>query len=413
LQRLAITLTLSSMLYGCAGYQPKDLFAQSKHWLEKTSERLETLNSANSKTHNYDTEVNTLFAQPYIDPLTDYINRHIDDKNRAEPLRKVSNERKVRCQKIADLYAKRPLTQASLNRYQAGYNYSCPKDVEAFALRLADTEKPETSESASAPSDISPTAVKPVLDQAIVSNVNKEQLNDCYLLTTISNFREAKQACLSPATEGDARAQLNMAIIHKAMGEYPQSFEWAEKVQDQSPRARYLLGELYASGQGVKQNDKAAFNAFEKAGEEGYADAQYMTAWCYESGIGTRKNPEQAIKWYQRAALNNNVPAKHSLGALLVQQNSTPSSLRNGQNWLIEAARAGYDESSLLLGQLLQESEQPDDKAEALVWYEVAQQQGSPEAVELAKKLRKDVSPEALNTARRQIHRILDGESNG
>lgn len=413
MQRLAITLTLSSMLYGCAGYQPKDLFAQSKHWLEKTSERLETLNSANPKPQNYDAEVNTLFAQPYIDPLTDYLNRHLDDENRAEPLRKVSTERKIRCQKIANKYADRPLTQDSLNLYKAGYNYSCPKDVEAFALLLAGTEKAETSESASAPTDTSPVADKPVLDQAIVSNVNKEQLNDCYLLTTISNFREAKQACLSPASEGDARAQLNMAIIHKAMGEYPQSFEWAEKAQDYSPRARYLLGELYASGQGVKQNDEAAFHAFEKAGEQGYPDAQYMTAWCYESGIGTRKNPEQALSWYQRAALNNNVPAKHSLGALLVQQSSTPSSIQNGQNWLIQAARTGYDESALLLGQLLQKSDLPDDKAKALVWYEVAQQQGSTEAVELAKNLRKDVSPEALSTARQQIHRILDGESNG
>lgn len=138
-----------------------------------------------------------------------------------------------------------------------------------------------------------------------------------------------------------------------------------------------------------------------------------MTAWCYESGIGTRKDPEQALSWYQRAALNNNVPAKHSLGALLVQQSSTPSSIQNGQNWLIQAARAGYDESALLLGQLLQKSDLPGDKAKALVWYEVAQQQGSTEAVELAKNLRKDVSPEALSTARQQIHRILDGESNG
>ncbi len=408
MQRIAISLLLSSMLYGCAGYQPKDIFAQTRDWLEETSDRLEAANSAANK-ENYDNELEALFAQPYIDPLTDYLNQYIDDESRAEPLRVVSAERKVRCQQIADKYATRPLTEESLNLYQVGYNYSCPKEVEAFALRLAETEnstqnQPPVAESFSAPDKI-------VLDKAIVSNVNKEQLNDCYLLTTISNFREARQACLSPANNGDIRSQLNMALIHKALADYSQAMKWAKKIEQNSPRARFLIGELYASGLGVKQDNQAAFNWIEKAGQDGYPEAQYMTAWSYELGIGVRQNIEQAIMWYQRAALNNNVPAKHSLGALLVQQSKNPSGMEKGQSWLIQAARAGYADSALLMGRLMQQHNLAEDKAKALVWYEVAQQQGSTDVAELADKLRPQVKPDALNSARQKIHRMLEVQS--
>jgi len=407
LQRLAISLLLISMLSGCAGYQPKDIFAQSKGWLEKTSDKLEALSSP-ANNENYDSEVEVLLAQPYIDPLTDYINQHIDDEDRAEPLRQISAARKMRCQAIADKYASRPLTDESLNRYQAGYNYSCPKHVEAFALKLANAKKSEQTDDADTESPSPPEKI--VLDEAIVSNVNKEQLNDCYLLTTISNFREAKNACLSPANNGDVRSQLNMAIIDKALANYSQSLKWAKKVEPKSPRARFLIGELYASGLGVKLDEGAAFHWFEKAAEDEYADAQYMTAWCYETGIGVQQDIDKAISWYQRAASNNNIPAKHSLGALLVQQNKNPSSVMKGQNWLIEAAKAGNAESALLMGKILQLNNSVEDKAKAVAWFEVAQQQGSAEAAEAAQKLRQQINPDLLNSARQQINHTLAGK---
>lgn len=407
MQRLAISLLLISMLSGCAGYQPKDIFAQSRGWLEKTSDQLEALSSPANNV-NYDDEVEALLAQPYIDPLTDYINQHNDDEDRAEPLRQISAARKIRCQEIANKYATRPLTQESLNRYQAGYNYSCPKQVEAFALRLANVKPSEKIADSDTESPSLPE--KTVLDEAIVLNVNKQQLNDCYLLTTISNFREAKTACLLPANRGDVRSQLNMAIIHKALANYSQSLTWAKKVEPESPRARYLIGELYASGLGVKQDAQMAFHWFEKAAEDDYADAQYMTAWSYETGIGVEQNIDKALFWYQRAALNNNTPAKHSLGALMVQQNKNPSSFIKGQNWLIEAVRAGYAESALMMGQIFQGNNSIEDKAKAVAWFEIAQQQGSAEAAELAQKLRNGINPDTLNSARQQIHRTLEGQ---
>ena len=153
-----------------------------------------------------------------------------------------------------------------------------------------------------------------------------------------------------------------------------------------------------------------AFHWFEKAAEDDYADAQYMTAWSYETGIGVEQNIDKALFWYQRAALNNNTPAKHSLGALMVQQNKNPSSFIKGQNWLIEAVRAGYAESALMMGQIFQGNNSIEDKAKAVAWFEIAQQQGSAEAAELAQKLRNGINSDTLNSARQQIHRTLEGQ---
>jgi len=63
------------------------------------------------------------------------------------------------------------------------------------------------------------------------------------------------------------------------------------------------------------------------------------------------------------------------------------------------------------MGRRLQQSGLTEDKAKAVVWYEVAQQQGATEAEKLAENLRPQVSANAINLARQQIHRILEGQN--
>ncbi|MDO8825939.1 tetratricopeptide repeat protein [Methylophaga sp.] len=399
MQKLVLLLLLSISLYGCSGSQSKENVAQLVDETEDLDHQSDVTKAkaAEKNRKKYDDELQALFAQPYIDPLTDYLNQYAADENRTGHLRKVRAEQESRCRNIAERYTSRPLTQESLILYKAGYNYSCPADVEAFALRVAEAEESQ--------------AIQSTLNTALISDISKKQLNDCYLLTTISNFREAKQACMAPANDGDIRSQLNMVAIHKALGEYTQALAWAKKAEPNSPRARYLIGEFYAAGQGVAQNHQTAFKWFEKAAEDGDADAQYKMAWSYETGTGVPKSNEKAMMWYQRAAANNNIPAKHALGVLLIQQSQNPSSVESGLNWLIQAVRAGDNESALLLGQIFQKSDLAEDKAQALIWYELAQKQGSAEAEALAESLRKQVAAEAISVARQQVNRILESQN--
>ena len=54
--------------------------------------------------------------------------------------------------------------------------------------------------------------------------------------------------------------------------------------------AQYSLGECYHSGEGLEQNDKSAFEWFEKAAEQGHIEAQYAVGKYYTSMEMTRQH---------------------------------------------------------------------------------------------------------------------------
>jgi TPR repeat protein len=210
-------------------------------------------------------ERQALFDQPYIDPLTDYLEAYAGDTERASIVRQVEDERERRCESIAGQYASEPATEAVLERYRAGYSYSCPEQVSAFAERVSrddpgdDIAEPVTDAPGKSP-DSPPT--------------DEQALGDCYLLTSIRNYSAAREACLEPAQAGDTRSQANMALIAHAFEDYASALEWAEKAAPASSEAGYLLGRMYASGQGVEQDMEQAVYWYSKAAGQGNSEAK-------------------------------------------------------------------------------------------------------------------------------------------
>lgn len=78
--------------------------------------------------------------------------------------------------------------------------------------------------------------------------------------------------------------------------------------------AQALVGVLYGSGEGVKQDYKKAFYWQLKAAEQGHVKAQYNVAVMYSQGMGTRQNLGEAAAWFQRAADQNLPEARMHLG---------------------------------------------------------------------------------------------------
>ncbi|MDI9243792.1 tetratricopeptide repeat protein [Marinobacter sp. CHS3-4] len=215
---------------------------------------------------SFDQERAALFDQPYIDPLTDYLIEHSGDAARAELLDQVREERDRRCKEVARQFSEEPATPRVLARFNAGYAYSCPEQVAAFESRVDQQQASEDTTDTQDTTDVTtdPKARKPT-DQA---------LSDCYLLTTIRNFSAAREACRVPAQEGDNRAQANMALVTHAFEEYGVARQWAEKAADRSGQAAFLLGEIYAKGQGVNRNRDQAVHWYSEAIELGHEPAQ-------------------------------------------------------------------------------------------------------------------------------------------
>ncbi|WP_191965236.1 tetratricopeptide repeat protein [Marinobacter halotolerans] len=232
-----------------------------------------------SDASRYENERQTLFNQPYIDPLTDYLIEYQGDPDRTEVLRQVRRERDRRCDKVADEYGGEPATEVVLERYNISYGYSCPEQVANFENRVdrQESQKELEPESKTAPETESqpvtaeiPEPADPV-DKPVLSD---QALSDCYLLTTIRNFSAARKACLEPAEKGDVRSQANMAVIAHAFEDYTSAFEWAEKAAAGSADAAFLLGQMFARGQGVSQNMNKAVYWYRQAASQGHKEAR-------------------------------------------------------------------------------------------------------------------------------------------
>ncbi|MBK7001272.1 MAG: SEL1-like repeat protein [Rhodoferax sp.] len=66
--------------------------------------------------------------------------------------------------------------------------------------------------------------------------------------------------------------------------------------------AQMALGDYYAAGDGVPQDQQAAIEWYYKAAEQGHAPAQFALGHICEQGIGVDVDLETAAMWYEKAA---------------------------------------------------------------------------------------------------------------
>lgn len=258
--QLFVILTGIVLLAGCASFRTLGTPEQSSA-APSIHESADHPSQPESGSKQEERKVQALFAQPYIDPLTRYLDRTGGDTNTTALRQRVQVERDRRCVEVAARYGDGPITEESLTSYRAGYEYSCPGEVAAYARRLAALTASDTQPPRATPDAESSEATPPKLSK---------QLNDCYLLTAIRNFSEAMKACRQPADQGDVKAQTNMALMTFALKDYASAFRWASAAAPNSAEAAHLLGQMYTTGRGVKVNADAADKWNALARDQGY-----------------------------------------------------------------------------------------------------------------------------------------------
>ena len=55
---------------------------------------------------------------------------------------------------------------------------------------------------------------------------------------------------------------------------------------------------------------------YEKAAEQGNADAQFNLGFMYQDGRGLKQSDEKAVEWYEKAAKQGDADAQYYLGLL-------------------------------------------------------------------------------------------------
>lgn len=98
-------------------------------------------------------------------------------------------------------------------------------------------------------------------------------------------------------------------------GKYAEALKQLEpEVQKGDAEAMYVLGKMYAAGQGVGKDEKKAAGLFAKAADLGNAQAQQALGSALMLGEGIEQNMEEALKWFIISARAGNNDAQAYAG---------------------------------------------------------------------------------------------------
>lgn len=190
-----------------------------------------------------------------------------------------------------------------------------------------------------------------LLDRAIANDIDAiYQVACCYGSGTDveQDDETAFQWFMKGAGLGDLRAKQKVGwAYYSGSGveqDYRQALQWLSEPAEQGDvLAQDLLGWIYQSGgDGVEKNEKAAFEWFRKAADNGYANSCRMVASAYEEGSGTEKSLEQAFYYYLKGAEDGDDGCQCEAGRMYLNGEGVAKNDSEAERLLRASAAQGY-----------------------------------------------------------------------
>lgn len=159
----------------------------------------------------------------------------------------------------------------------------------------------------------------------------------------------------SQKTNRDARRWLEKSIVHD------------------DPLGYYLLGILYARGQGVIQNKEKAIEYLEQAALLGNARAQIDLAHAYAIGFSVPIDHSKRLYWLRLAAAQGELDAQRESGELYQTGLGGNKDLTQSAKWLNKSACKGDAQSQFQLSNLYENKSFDDyEPSKAFFWLKEA-----------------------------------------
>ena len=161
--------------------------------------------------------------------------------------------------------------------------------------------------------------------------------------------------------------------------------EWLTKAAEQgSLNAHYLLGDIYASGNGVPLSYSKALEWFKFPLDQGDSDTQVYVGWLHENGYGVPKDNSKAIEYYALAVEQGHSTGQHNLGYFYEQDIGVPKDENKAFEYYTLSAQQGDSNGQRKLGELHIFRKDYDKGKEYL---RLAAEQGNQKALETLKKI--------------------------
>lgn len=188
-------------------------------------------------------------------------------------------------------------------------------------------------------------------------------------------------SALSSVPEPSSSEAFSLGYGAYQRGEKRQAFESLSLAAEHGHAgARWKLGQMYATGDGVAENDFEAFKMFERIVRDQEEDSSFSQNAAYVSsavvalagyllkgipGSPVAADPTQARQLFSHAASYFGDPhAQFELGRMLLEGEGGSANPRQAARWLQLAARKGHVRAEALLGYLLFDGAQISLRAE-------------------------------------------------
>ena len=135
--------------------------------------------------------------------------------------------------------------------------------------------------------------------------------------------------------------------------------EWVPLAELGHVIAQNNLGVMYANGNGVVENDKAAVDWLTLAAEQGFAEAQYELGSMYARGEGVSPNAKTALKLVTLSAEQGFGEAQTSLGLIHYTGNGVQADNIRAYMWFNLAAQNGDETANSLKENVINEMSIP------------------------------------------------------
>src|SRR6202050_1965009 len=176
-----------------------------------------------------------------------------------------------------------------------------------------------------------------------------------------------------PATSNGNAPDLAFGAFQR--GQYITAFGLATQraLDRKDPKSMTLLGELYANGLGVPQDDKKAAEWYQLAAARGDSNAIFALAMFSLQGRAGPRDRQKSAKLFADAAKLGHPIAAYDLALLYIEGQVFPQDFSHAADLLRIAANAGNPQAEYALGTLYKEGRGvPKDMHEAVRLFSLA-----------------------------------------
>ncbi|MBT3550617.1 MAG: sel1 repeat family protein [Rhodospirillaceae bacterium] len=210
----------------------------------------------------------------------------------------------------------------------------------------------------------------------------------CEVPTVQTASTSASQNSPAPAVQTTSipRAPSNPTPLSASPSRLAQIIKQAESGHLDS---QVVLGNLYATGNGVPINYDQAVKWFRSAANQGYARGQNDLGFMYAKGLGVPKNETEAMKWLLKSARQGHSLGQNAVGYRYLHGIGVHKDYLEAEKWLRSAVAQGNPRAQFNLGYMYRNGfGVGENRYEAIRLFRAAANQGLVVAISTLERMR-------------------------